>query len=306
MTREAINEVLAEIQAQQDPNKGNPRIKEIVDRLLKDLFYAMDDLKITSEEMWHAADWLTKTGKTGEWGLVFAGLGIEHFMDVQMDWEDKEAGLDVKTPRTIEGPLYVAGAPETMSYAELENEPNQGDERLFMQGTVVDENGNPIEGALVEVWHCNLLGNYSYFDTSQSEFNLRRSIRVGKDGRYQFKSFIPSGYGCPPDGCTDNLMKWLGRHGERPAHIHFFITAPGFRKLTTQITIEGEPLLGQDFAFADRDELVPHITRYSLDEAKQLGKEEAFASIDFDFNMVHDSEKIVPGENHRTRAEIVH
>lgn len=120
MTREAINEVLAEIQAQQDPNKGNPRIKEIVDRLLKDLFYAMDDLKITSEEMWHAADWLTKTGKTGEWGLVFAGLGIEHFMDVQMDWEDKEAGLDVKTPRTIEGPLYVAGAPETMSYAELE------------------------------------------------------------------------------------------------------------------------------------------------------------------------------------------
>ena len=67
------------------------------------------------------------------------------------------------------------------------------------------EEGNPIEGALVEVWHCNLNGLYSYFDTTQSEFNLRRAIRTGKDGRYQFKSFLPVGYSCPPNGCTDNL-----------------------------------------------------------------------------------------------------
>lgn len=158
---------------------------------------------------------------------------------------------------------------------------------------------------LVEVWHCNLNGLYSYFDTTQSEFNLRRAIRTGKDGRYQFKSFLPVGYSCPPNGCTDNLMKWLGRHGSRPAHIHFFVTAPNYRKLTTQINIDGDPLLGQDFAFADRAELVPPVTHYTTEQAKALGKDEAFASIDFDFNMVHDSSKIAPGENHRTRAAIV-
>lgn len=304
MTRELIDEVLNRIQSQEKNGEGNPRVKEIVNRLLRDLFYAMDDLNITSEEMWHACDWLTQTGKNNEWGLVFAGLGIEHFIDVRMDWEDEQAGVHLKTPRTIEGPLYVAGSPESLSYAELENEPNQGDETLYMQGTVVDEEGNPIEGALVEVWHCNLQGLYSYFDTTQSEFNLRRAIRTGKDGRYQFKSFLPVGYSCPPNGCTDNLMKWLGRHGSRPAHIHFFITAPNYRKLTTQINIDGDPLLGQDFAFADRTELVPPITHYTTEQAKALGKDEAFASIDFDFNMVHESKDIAPGENHRTRAAI--
>ncbi|AWM13632.1 catechol 1,2-dioxygenase [Flavobacterium sp. NRK F10] len=305
MTRELIDEVLNRIQSQEKNGEGNPRVKEIVARLLRDLFYAMDDLNITSEEMWHACDWLTQTGKNNEWGLVFAGLGIEHFIDVRMDWEDEQAGVHLKTPRTIEGPLYVAGSPESLSYAELENEPNQGDETLYMQGTVVDEEGNPVEGALVEVWHCNLKGLYSYFDSTQSEFNLRRAIRTGKDGRYQFKSFLPVGYSCPPNGCTDNLMKWLGRHGSRPAHIHFFVTAPNYRKLTTQINIDGDPLLGQDFAFADREELVPPITHYTAEQAKALGKDEAFASIDFDFNMVHDSTKIAPGENHRTRAAIV-
>lgn len=305
MTRDLIDKVLEKIQAQEKAGEGNARIKEVVGRLLKDLFYAIDDLDITSEELWKAMDWLSQTGKNNEWGLVFAGLGIEHFMDVKMDWEDEQAGINLKTPRTIEGPLYVAGSPETLGYAELENEPNQGGERLYMSGQVLDEDGKPIENALVEVWHCNMNGMYSYFDSSQSEFNLRRAIRTGADGKYEFKSFIPVGYSCPPGGTTDILMSALGRHGSRPAHIHFFVTAPEYRKLTTQINIEGDPLTYDDFAFATHKDLVPPITHYSAEEAKNQGKDEAFATISFNFNMVHDRKDIVPGENHRTRASLV-
>jgi catechol 1,2-dioxygenase len=271
---------------------------------LKDLFYAIDDLNISSEELWIGLDWLNGAGRNHEWGLIYAGTGLEHYIDERMDWEDKQAGLELKTPRTIEGPLYVAGAPETLSYAELETEPEPNGERLYMQGTVLDEDGNPVEGALVEVWHCNLKGMYSYFDKTQPAFNLRRSIRTGKDGRYQFKSFVPVGYSCPPNGSTDTLMQLLGRHGSRPAHIHFFISAPGFRKLTTQINIEGDALLGQDFAFADKDGLVPPITRISAEQAKEKGIDEAYASIDFDFNIVQDNEKIAAGENNRTRVAL--
>lgn len=304
MTRELIDKVYAKIIAPEKEGQGDPRVKEIVNRLLKDLFYAMDDLNITSEELWKAMDWLTQTGKNNEWGLVMPGLGIEHFMDVKMDWEDAQAGIEMKTPRTIEGPLYVAGSPESLGYAELENEPNQGGERLYMDGYVVDENGNPIKDAVVEVWHCNLNGMYSYFDSSQSDFNLRRAIRTGADGKYEFKSFIPNGYSCPPNGSTDTLMKLLGRHGSRPAHIHFFITAPGYRKLTTQINIEGDPLTFDDFAFATHEDLVPHITRISAEEAKANGKDEPYAAISFNFNMIAERDGIVPGENHRTRAAI--
>jgi catechol 1,2-dioxygenase len=66
-----------------------------------------------------------------------------------------------------------------------------------------------------------------YFDTSQAEYNLRRRIRTDAQGRYRARSIVPSGYGCPADGPTQACLDQLGRHGQRPAHIHFFISAPG-------------------------------------------------------------------------------
>lgn len=305
LTRPQIDEVLEMITSKEKTGEGNDRVKEVVNRLLKDLFYAMVDLDITSEEMWHAADYLKDVGQNNEWGLLYAGLGIEKFIDVMMDHEDEQAGLNNVTPRTIEGPLYVAGAPETDSYAELENNPeeNKHQERYYMEGTVTDVDGNPVEGALLEVWHCNDKGLYSYFDKSQSEYNFRRAIRIGADGKYKFKTVIPPGYSCPPGSSTNKLMTWLGRHGSRPAHIHFFVTAPGYRKLTTQINIEDDPLAYDDFAFATKDELMPKITRYTAEEAAANGfGNEPYAYSEFNFTVVKEEKTSDNGENNRTRV----
>ncbi len=304
MDQTVIDKTLELIKSQEKAGEGNERVKQIVNRLLEDLFNAMADLDITSEEMWIACDWLTQAGKNNEWGLIFAGLGIEKFIDVKMDWEDEQAGIENKTPRTIEGPLYVAGSPESVGYAELETEVEENAERLYMSGYVRDEQGNPVAGAKVEVWHCNLNGLYSYFDSTQPDFNLRRAIITDTNGRYEFKSFLPVGYSCPPNGSTDTLMSLLGRHGSRPAHIHFFVTAPDFRKLTTQINIEGDPLTYDDFAFATRPELVPPVVRISAEDAAKEGKDEAFAKIEFDFNMVKEIVQAPAGENNRKRASL--
>ena len=303
MDQSLIDSTLELIKSQEKAGEGNERVKEIINRLLKDLFNAMADLDITSEEMWKACDYLTQAGKNNEWGLIFAGLGIEKFIDVKMDWEDEQAGILNVTPRTIEGPLYVAGSPESVGYAELETEIEEGAERMYMSGYVKDENGNPIPGAKVEVWHCNLKGLYSHFDSTQPAFNLRRAIIADENGRYEFKSFLPVGYSCPPGGSTDTLMGLLGRHGSRPAHIHFFVTHPDYRKLTTQINIEGDPLTYDDFAFATRPELVPPVVRISAEEASKYGKDEAFAKIDFDFIMSTEKVQAPAGENFRKRAE---
>jgi catechol 1,2-dioxygenase len=305
MNKETIDALIRKIEGTEKKNAGSERIKQIVNRLTRDLFYAIEDLDIQPEEIWTAIDWFTATGKSNEYGLVAAGVGLEHFLDLRMDEAEAKAGIEGGTPRTIEGPLYVAGAPETISYAELETQPEQNAERLYMHGTVLDEHNNPIPGALVEVWHCNTHGMYSYFDSSQPAFNLRRGIRTAKDGKYEFKSFIPVGYSVPPDGNTDKLLKAIGRHGSRPAHIHFFITAPGYRKLTTQINIEGDPLVWDDFAFATRDGLVPHITRISAGEANwKYGRDEAFASIDFNFVLHKEHPGLFAAENSRSRAAL--
>ena len=99
-------------------------------------------------------------------------------------------------------------------------------------------------------------------------------------------SILPKGYGVPPGSPTEQLLFALGRHGQRPAHIHFFVTDPDHRKLTTQINIEGDPLVYDDFAYATREGLVPHIVEHT-DAASiaAAGLEGPFAEIVFDFHL---------------------
>jgi len=273
-------------------HEGNARTKQVVNRIIRDLFITIDELDVTPNEFWSALNYLGEAGQSGELGLLAAGLGFEHFLDVRLDEAETKAGLAGGTPRTIEGPLYVAGAPESVGFARLDDglDADKG-EVLFMQGTVFDQDGRPLPGAKVEVWHANLLGNYSFFDQTQSPFNLRRTIVTDEHGRYQFRSIIPVGYGCPPDGTTQQLLDLLGRHGRRPAHIHFFVSSPGQRKLTTQINIDGDEYLWDDFAFASRPGLVPPVARIddpAAIDARRLNK--PFASIDFDFHLYRDTD----------------
>lgn len=279
---ESVQQFLKEASGQLN-DVGHPRVKTLVHRILKDTVKIIDELSVTPEEFWKAVNYLNELGARQEAGLLVAGLGLEHYLDLVMDAEDEEAGKTGGTPRTIEGPLYVAGAPLSKHEARLDDGTDAGTV-LFMKGQIKDLDGKPVANAIVDVWHANTGGTYSYFDPAQSEFNLRRRIETDAQGNYRFRSIVPSGYGCPPDGPTQKLLDQLGRHGQRPAHIHFFISAPGHRHLTTQINLSGEQYLHDDFAYATRDELIAEI-RFSEDPAaaRAHGVEGRFAEIDFDF-----------------------
>ena len=183
-----------------DTAKGpvDARLQQVVVRLLGDLFKAVEDLDLTATEIWKGIEYFAEAGATHELGLLAAGLGLERFIDIRADEADVRAGLSGGTPRTIEGPLYVAGAPVSTGFARLDDGTETGSgEILFMQGTVFDSHGKALPNAQVEVWHANLMGNYSFFDKSQPAFHLRRTIITDAHGRYQFRSIVPSGYGCP-------------------------------------------------------------------------------------------------------------
>ena len=268
-----------------DHANGDARLKRIVHRVVTDLFRTIEDFDVQPDEFWSAMGYLTALGQANETGLLVPGLGFETFLDLRLDAAEIRAGIEGGTPRTIEGPLYVAGAPLSKGEAQLDDGTEPG-EVLFMDGQVRDLNGRPVAGAIVDVWHANTLGGYSFFDPSQPKYNLRRRIETDAEGRYRFRSILPSGYACPPQGQTQKLLDQLGRHGNRPAHIHFFITAPGYRRLTTQINIDGDAYLHDDFAFATRDGLIPAIRR-STDPASihAKGLNAPFAEIRFDFTL---------------------
>jgi catechol 1,2-dioxygenase len=264
---------------------GNARVQQIVHRLLSDLFRAIDYLDITPDEVWAGVNYLNKLGRDAEAALLAAGLGLEKFLDIRMDAADRSAGIDGGTPRTIEGPLYVAGAPVRDGLAKIDLDADDDAGPLVIHGTVTDLNGEPVSGALVECWHANSKGFYSHFDPTgaQTDFNLRGAVKTGADGRYAFHTLMPVGYGCPPQGATQQLLDRLGRHGSRPAHVHFFVTSPAHRKLTTQFNIEGDPLIWDDFAYATREELIPHVVEKTGGIA--LGMK-ADAYKDIEFNLV--------------------
>ena len=162
-----------------------------------------------------------------------------------------------------------------------------------MRGVVRDLNGKPVSGAIVDVWQANTKGMYSFFDKSQSKYNLRRRIETDTSGRYEFRTVMPAGYGCPPDGPTQRLMDALGRH-----------TAPGHRHLTTQINIAGDKYLHDDFAFATRERLIPKIVRQSdPNKVREKGLNGPFAQIEFDFAMMPLSKSAADDAVQRRRVE---
>ncbi len=235
---------------------GNPRLKAITRDLLQALMGVIEKHDISESEFWDAVKYLGDGA--GEFGLIVPGLGLEHFLDLHMDAKDAAAGRTGGTPRTIEGPLYVAGAPVATGDVNLSQDADNTD-TLSMTGVVRGPNGELVQNATLHVWHANSKGFYSHFDPTgaQTPFNNRRRIKLGSDGRYTFHSKMPRGYSCPPGGATAGLMAMLGRHGDRPAHVHFFVEAPGYRSLTTQINFGDDPLAKNDFAFGSREGLLP-------------------------------------------------
>ena len=280
------------------------RVQQVVIRLLNDLFKAIEDLDITPSEVWKGLEYMTDAGQANELGLLAAGLGLEHFLDLRADEADAKAGIHGGTPRTIEGPLYVAGAPESVGFARMDDGSESDTlDTLYIEGVVKDTDGNVIEGAKVEIWHANGLGTYSFFDKRQSEFNLRRTIIADNAGHYLAQTTMPVGYGCPPEGTTQALLNKLGRHGNRPSHVHYFVSAPGYRKLTTQFNIEGDQYLWDDFAFATRDGLVAvAVDVTDPAELQRLGANAPVKYISFNVELVKDKEAAPTSEVDRRRA----
>ncbi len=265
--------------------EGNARVRQITQRIVTDLFRTIEDLDVTPDEFWAGVGWLTRLGASGQTGLITAGLGFDRLIDIRMDEADERAQRAAGTPRAIEGPLFVAGAPLSEREVRLDEgeEPPRG-EVVVMEGRVLDTDGQPVAGALVDVWHANELGRYSHFDPDQAPYHLRRKIRTGADGSYRFRSFIPPGYAIPPGSPTAELFDALGRHGNRPAHIHFLVAADGLRTLTTQVNIPGDSFLDDDFAFATRDGLVVTLEPGTPAAGyESLGISAPFTRVRFDF-----------------------
>lgn len=223
--------------------------------LVETLGGLFERLQLTREEMRTVIGFLTEVGEAcsdrrQEWVLLADTLGLSS--SVEAVAVRRPAGA---TPNTLAGPFYRADAP-VRADGESMSIDGRG-EPMEMRLQVVDLDGAPVIGALVEVWQADCDGRYENQEPDlQPDFNLRGRYRSGADGALLIRSVRPAGYDVPGDGPVGQLMGRLGIGLRRPAHVHFRVTAPGFQRLTTHLFDGSDPAVERDPLFAVHPALV--------------------------------------------------
>jgi maleylacetate reductase len=238
----------------------DPRIKQLLSDLVARLHDYVEANDVTEAEWQYAIGFLTRTGhitdaKRQEFILLSDTLGISSMVDLLTNSRTPET-----TPSAVLGPFFVENAPAADDGADIAG--GLPGTPLYSDITVTDVDGNPVAGATVDVWQSNDDGFYDVQIPDSHGPVLRANFRTGGDGRFRFWSILPSEYPIPADGPVGEMLAAVGRHEWRAPHLHFMISAAGFRRLTTQLFVAGGAYLDSDTVFGVKDGLivdyVPH------------------------------------------------
>ncbi|MPY47915.1 catechol 1,2-dioxygenase [Streptomyces acidicola] len=233
------------------PTEGTDTAR--VNTLATEVLTAVHDVirrhRVTYDEYNALKAWLIAVGQDGEWPL-FLDVWIEHVV------EEVAGAAREGSKGTIEGPYYVPGAPALPSTAVLPMRENEPGTPLLFQGQVTGVSGEPLGGALLEMWQADDDGLYAQFAPGLPEWNLRGSVVADAEGRFAVTTVEPAPYQIPTDGSCGRLIAAAGWHAWRPAHLHLKVSAPGYEPLTTQLYFRGGEHIQDDVASAVKPELV--------------------------------------------------
>jgi hydroxyquinol 1,2-dioxygenase len=238
---------------------GTPdeRLRTVVTALTRHLHAFAREVRLTETEWQAAIEFLTAAGhitddKRQEFILLSDVLGLS----MQTITINHAVAGEV-TESTVLGPFFVGGSPEIANGGDIAA--GASGEPLWVEGTVRDESGAPVAGALLEVWEADDDGFYDVQYT-ESRTAARGHLVSDADGGFRFWALTPTPYPIPSDGPVGRLLAATGRSPMRAPHLHFMVSAPGFRTLITHIFVAGESLDG-DSVFGVRDSLVKPFVR---------------------------------------------
>ena len=248
-------EHLAEVLSRFD-SSPNPRLAEITRAAIRHLHAFVAEVKLTREEWQAGIQALTATGqmctdKRQEFILLSDTLGVSMLVEMI-----NCAPAEGTTEPTVFGPFHVDGAPRRAMGDSIVETPGPDDEPLVLRGCVRGMDGEPVAGAELDVWQASSGGLYDVQDPEQEPMNLRGVFTTGEDGSYLIRTVRPVAYPIPADGPAGDLLFANGRHNWRPAHVHFVISAPGYKKVITHLFDKASQYLRTDAVFGVRDSLV--------------------------------------------------
>jgi hydroxyquinol 1,2-dioxygenase len=287
MATDFTEETAADAVVESFATTPDPRLRELLTSLVRHLHAFVRDTEPTIAEWERAIDFLTVTGQKcdherQEFILLSDVLGISMLVETinNRTTVARRGGLGGSSPQampsrgglggsspqagtatesTVLGPFHMVTSPRR-ALGDSIDLVGTGPQ-CVMQGRVLSADGTPLPGAELDVWQAN---DHGFYDVQQPDVqpagNGRGLFTADQDGAYWFRTIVPSHYPIPTDGPVGTLLEATRRHPFRPAHIHFIVTAAGYRPLTTHIFVAGSPYIESDAVFAVKKSLITEFT----------------------------------------------
>ncbi|MEO5697112.1 MAG: dioxygenase [Burkholderiaceae bacterium] len=254
----------------------DPRLREVIAALTRHLHAFVQEVGLTEGEFERALDFIVGIGQAtnatkNEVVLTADVFGISTVVAL-MNNRAPDGG---DSPGALLGPFWRAAAPLCDDGASIVRSDTPG-VPLAVTGCVCDAESRPIEGATVDVWQASPVGLYENQDPTQADMNLRGRFRTDSDGRFRLGSVRPAGYPVPTDGPCGELLRAQLRHPNRPAHLHFMISKPGYRVLISQVYADDDENLESDPTFGVTRRLIGNYTPSAAGNS---------ATLDYDFTL---------------------
>ncbi|MBK3646129.1 intradiol ring-cleavage dioxygenase [Streptomyces sp. MBT33] len=282
MTTDATSTTVTDEAVNSLAGTADPRLRELLTALIRHLHAFARETRLTQEEWERAVSFLTATGQTctdtrQEFILLSDVLGLS--MLVETINGDRAPGA---TESTVLGPFHMTESPARRLGENIDLV--GGGEPCAVSGRVLSGDGTPLPGATIDVWQAD--GN-GFYDVQRPDLqppgNGRGLFTADAEGRFRFRTCVPSPYPIPTDGPVGDLLRATGRHPYRPAHIHFIASADGHAPVTTHIFVAGSDYLDSDAVFAVKPSLVQD---FELTDdpslARELGLPNPFRHARFD------------------------
>lgn len=271
----------------------DPRAREILVCLVKHLHAFVRDSKLTESEFRQAAAIVTEIGKLtsdnhNEMILMAGSLGMSSLVCLLNNGN----GGATETSQSLLGPFWRMHSPRVANGGSIVRSSTPG-EALLVTARVVDQQGHPVVGAEVDIWHASPVGLYENQDPGQADMNLRGKFTTDGDGRFWFRTTKIVGYPIPTDGVVGRLLRSQGRHPYRPAHLHALIVKQGFKVLISQVYDPKDPHIETDVQFGVTRALMGDYVRHDEPHPSDASVSAPWYSLDYTYVM-EPGETVLP------------
>jgi hydroxyquinol 1,2-dioxygenase len=279
---DAQEQILSEVLARFETT-ADPRLREIMARLITHLHAFVREVKLTWEEWESAMAFFAKAASvTGSGRNEFIALSdsIGVSMQVLATSQPKPPGATIPT---LIGPFFIDNAPVFPNGTDLSG--GAKGEPLYVSGRILDTAGRAIAGATLDVWHSDERGLYDVQDDFDGEHMWARGRLKSDDlGRYAFWTVMPTPYPAPMDAALGDLINNTTHKFWRPAHLHCSVRAQGADNLTTHLFVRGSDHIDEDVAFGVRPSLIADFVRHEAGTAPDgRTMQVPYRVLDYDF-----------------------